>query len=70
MEIYHDNGAAMGLRTRVFRNAAHGGVEWMYAADYASQNASLHRWYHFGPGGNGDIQSLKLNQGMFLSRLD
>lgn len=70
MEIYHDNGAARGLRTRVFRNADHGGVEWMYAADYASTESQFHRWYHFGPAGNSDIQSLKLNQGMELSRLD
>ena len=70
MDIYHDNGASRGLRTRVFRDAEDGGVEWMYAADYASTDSEFHRWYHFGPAWNGNIKSLILNQGLFLSRLD
>ena len=35
-ELYSDNGAELGLRTRLFRNAADGGVEWMYAVDHAA----------------------------------
>lgn len=65
MNIYTDNGAAFGNRTRLFRNT-NGGVEWMYAVDYASGHD---RWYGFGMQPNNSIDKLKSN-GMFLSRLD
>ena len=64
--IYHDNGAAFGNRTRVFRAGAHGGVEWMYGVDYANGDK---RWYGFGAVPDATIEKLKAN-GMFLSRMD
>lgn len=64
-KIYTDNGAANGLRTRLFRNTD-GGVEWIYAADYA---AGSDRWFFFHPGAGRSIEDLKRN-GMFLSRLE
>ena len=45
-KIYTDNGAANGLRTRLFRNT-NGGVEWIYAVDYAKGSD---RWFFFHPG--------------------
>ena len=64
-EIYQDNGAAFGRRTRVFRNGLHGGVEWMYAVDYANGDR---RWYgYLLTGGHETIASLQAD-GMFLSR--
>ncbi|WP_171182078.1 hypothetical protein [Ruegeria sp. HKCCD8929] len=64
--IYHDNGAAFGRRTRVFRDCATGrGVEWMYGVDYSNGDD---RWYGFHPAGTGSIATLKLG-GMVLSRL-
>jgi len=65
-EIYHDNGAAFGRRTRFFRNAPLGGVEWMYAVDWANGDR---RWYGFGMSPDNSIEKLK-QSGMFLSRLD
>lgn len=65
--IYHDNGRAFGRRTRVFRNAEFGGVEWMYAVDYAQGDT---RWYgYLATGGHETIASLKAS-GMFLSRFE
>ena len=43
-DIYHDNGAALGRRTRYFRNAAGGGVEWIYAVDF---EGPAPRWYGY-----------------------
>jgi len=66
-EIYHDNGAAFGRRTRFFRNADIGGVEWMYGVDYANGDQ---RWYgYMSTGFHETISSLKAS-GMFLSRLE
>lgn len=66
-EIYSDNGAAFGRRTRLFRNGAHGGVEWIYAVDYANGND---RWYgYLSTGGHETIASLQIS-GMFLSRIE
>lgn len=64
-EIYHDNGSAFGRRTRVFRDTD-GGVEWMYAVDYAGGSD---RWFFFHPGAGQSIDAMKRG-GMFLSRLD
>jgi hypothetical protein len=65
-EIYHDNGAAFGRRTRFFRDAPEGGVEWIYGVDYANGGR---RWYGYLATGRCEtIQSLKAS-GMFLSRL-
>lgn len=64
-EIYHDNGRAFGRRTRFFRDTE-GGVEWLYAVDYAT---GCKRWYAFHPGAGKSIDDLK-RSGMFLSRLD
>lgn len=64
-EIYHDNGAAFGRRTRFFRNAPLGGVEWMYGVDYANGDR---RWYGYGLSAHETIASLQAS-GMFLSRL-
>lgn len=67
LEVFHDNGAAFGRRTRVFRDCQTGrGVEWMYAVDYASGNT---RWYGFHPAGAGSIHTLQQG-GMFLSRFE
>lgn len=66
-DIYHDNGAAFGRRTRFFRNSPLGGVEWMYGVDYANGDR---RWYgYMSTGFHETIASLKAS-GMFLSRLD
>lgn len=55
-DIYHDNGAAYGRRTRYFRNASGGGVEWMYAVDHAQGDD---RWYgYLATGGHETIASL------------
>lgn len=55
-EVFHDNGAAFGRRTRVFRNCALGGVEWMYAVDYAGGDR---RWYgYMCTGGHETVGSL------------
>jgi len=62
--IYHDDGAIHGRRTRYFRNATCGGVEWVYAEDYA--NGDTHwRMYHTPPGTT--IEKLRAN-GAMLSR--
>lgn len=65
-EIYHDNGRAFGRRTRFFRDAELGGVEWMYGVDYANGD---NRWYAFHAGAGSSIDEMK-RAGMFLSRLD
>jgi hypothetical protein len=66
-EIYHDNGAAFGRRTRFFRNADIGGVEWIYGVDYA--NGDRGWMIYMATGFHETIASLKAG-GMFLSRLD
>lgn len=53
-KIYTDNGAAKGLRTRLFRNSD-GGVEWMYAADYAAGSV---RWFFFHPGAGRSVEEM------------
>lgn len=66
-EIYHDNGAAFGRRTRVFRDGPNGGVEWMYGADWASGDT---RWYgYLSTGKQETIASLRIS-GMDLSRFE
>lgn len=66
-QLYHDNGAAFGRRTRYFRNAAGGGVEWIYAVDHAG---GCDRWYgYLATGGHETIASLQIS-GMDLVRLD
>lgn len=65
-EIYSDNGAAFGRRTRLFRNGAHGGVEWIYAVDYAGGDR---RWYGYGMAPDCSIAELQAD-GMFLSRIE
>ena len=62
--IYHDDGAIRGRRTRYFRNATGGGVEWIYAVDYQTDDTCW-RTYHAPPGTT--IEKLKAN-GMYLSR--
>ena len=52
---WSDDGAAIGLRTRYFRNGRHGGVEWIYAVDFA---AGYDRWYGFGMGPDKTIADL------------
>ena len=65
-QIYHDNGAAFGRRTRYFRNAAGGGVEWIYAVDHAG---GCDRWYgYLATGGHETIASLRIS-GMDLQPL-
>jgi hypothetical protein len=66
MDIYHDNGAAFGRRTRFFRDCATGGVEWIYAVEYAGGATC---WKTFYPGSGLHIAGLK-DGGMFLSRLE
>ena len=65
-DIYHDNGAALGNRTRFFKDGANGGVDWMYGVDYASGSD---RWFAFGMQPGNSIAKL-LASGMFLSRID
>lgn len=56
MVIFQDKGACFGRRTRVFRNAPCGGVEWMYAVDFANGDD---RWYgYLATGGHETIGSL------------
>lgn len=57
-KIYTDNGAALGLRTRIFRPCADGhGFEWQYAVDHAS---GCRRWFFFGAGGpNATIETMR-----------
>lgn len=43
-QIYTDNGAAYGRRTRYFRNCDGGGVEWIYAVDF---EGPAPRWYGY-----------------------
>ena len=64
--IYHDNGRAFGRRTRFFRDAASGGVEWIYGVDYANGD---NRWYTFHAWAGSSIADLKRN-GMLLLRLE
>lgn len=65
--VYHDNGRAFGRRTRVFRNGANGGVEWMYAVDWVGGDT---RWYEFmSLGVLTNIKEL-IDGGMFLSRFE
>ena len=64
--IFTDNGAnRIGARTRYFRDAQNGGVEWMFAVDHA---AGHDRWYGFGPTGDSDIAAMRAN-GMHLEPL-
>ena len=63
--IYQDNGAKFGRRTRVFRNGAHGGVEWQYAVDHVNGDR---RWYGY-LGGHETIASLQVS-GMELTPFD
>ncbi len=65
--IYHDSKRAnqFGLRTRYFRNCEAGGVEWMYAVDYASGER---RWYGFNAIPNATIEKL-IKSGMPLERV-
>ena len=64
--IFTDNGAdRIGGRTRYFRDAQNGGVEWMFAVDHA---AGHDRWYGFGPAGDSDIAAMRAN-GMHLEPL-
>lgn len=65
-DVYSDNGAAFGNRTRVFRDGANGGVEWMYAVDWANGDR---RWYGYGMSPDNSIDKLKKG-GMFLSRIE
>lgn len=63
-EIYTDNGASLGRRTRLFRNCASGnGVEWMYAVDHAGGDD---RWYGFHAAAGGTIESM-IKAGMRIS---
>jgi hypothetical protein len=64
MDIYQDNGAAKGLRTRMFRDGGNGGVEWMYAVDYAS---GYTRWYGYGMEKGLTIRKM-MDDGMHLVR--
>ena len=46
MPIFTDQGAErLNARTRYFRDAEGGGVEWIFAVDHA---AGHDRWYGFG----------------------
>ena len=63
--IYSDDGPARGCRTRYFRDSAYGGVEWMFAVDYASGNR---RWYGFGMNPNNSIAKMTV-EGFTLSPL-
>lgn len=63
--VYQDNNHEFGLETRVFRDTE-GGVEWMYAANYAQGDR---RWYFFLPGAGESVEELKRG-GMILSRFD
>jgi len=55
-EIYSDNGASIGRRTRLFRQCPSGtGVEWIYAVDYAGGDD---RWYTYHPSAAASIQGL------------
>jgi hypothetical protein len=66
-DIFHDSGAAFGRRTRYFRNANGGGVEWMYGVDHANGDT---RWYgYLATGGHETITSLMIS-GMSLTPLD
>jgi len=60
--IYTDNGAERGNRTRLFRDGALGGVEWMFAVDHAGGST---RWYGFGMIADNSITKLRAN-GMAL----
>lgn len=56
--IFTDNGAAKGLRTRLFRNMTSGaGVEWTFAVDYA-QSGQRCRWYGYGMSGNNSVERM------------
>jgi len=63
-DIYQDNAAELGLRTRLFRNAVGGGVEWMYAVDHA---AGDRRWYGFGACGESPTIESLIESGMSLT---
>ena len=66
MTIFTDHAAErLQTRTRYFRDAKGGGVEWMFAADHA---AGHDRWYAFGPAGDRNIASLRTD-GMHLQPL-
>ena len=66
MPIFTDQGAnRIGARTRYFRDAKNGGVEWIFAADHAPRHA---RSYGFGPAGDRDITALRAD-GMPLELL-
>ena len=66
MPIFTDQGAnRIGARTRYFRDAKNGDVEWIFAVDHA---AGHDRWYGFGPAGDRDIATLRAD-GMPLELL-
>jgi hypothetical protein len=66
MTIFTDHAAErLQTRTRYFRDAINGGVEWIFAVDHA---AGHDRWYGFGPAGTRDIVALRA-EGMHLARL-
>ena len=66
-DIYHDNGAAFGRRTRMFRDCQTGGVEWMYGVDFAN---GCTRWYGYLATGKAETVATLKDAGMFLSRLE
>ena len=53
--IFSDEGGTRGLRTRLFRNGKHGGVEWMYAVDWA---AGYNRWFAYGMASGNSIEKM------------
>ena len=64
--IHHDNGAALGRRTRFFRDCqTTGAIQWLYGADYANGSSD---WLTYYPGAGLSVADL-IKQGMFLSRL-
>jgi hypothetical protein len=63
-DIHHDNGAARGNRTRLFRDTR-GGVEWIFHVDYAG---GCRRWYAFGLDPENSIAKMK-SDGMPLTPL-
>lgn len=53
--IYSDEGGLRGMRTRLFRGCVNGGVEWMYAVDWA---AGYDRWFGFGMSPGNSIEKM------------
>lgn len=64
-KIYSDNGASLGLRTRLFRNIE-GGVEWIYAVDYM---AGDRRWFFYHPGVGRSVEDM-IAKGIRLQPFD